>query len=682
MKLRMLGVLLAILALTTIVFSCSRSSRTTSSSVSNRIDSAVLSQAGVEVEIIGADGLPDAKAAANHTLTVTPNTSGRSIEVALKKPITVNTSYLKITFDGSIEHPADYIFNEELSKKALVYAGSVDVGTVICAQVIPNNKSIDTSGNLIKIQLHNGADPFRVTSDFSKQKDATNRILAEAAVDTTDATKITFKIKLKGEANVNNLFDFADFGSVGLNYNRTKTTFPASEPADGNESGKVDFADFGIIGLNYNKGINGIKVYRDDSNPPTTNSTTISLSSKYTGDQTIDIKTVSQGSDGFRKYTIDPKGSGSNVQLVLVDSKGTEDKTYVSDVVSMAPPSKSISGTVKSQKSLPMADVTMTLRNLDKSTNQIQKTGADGSYKFSNLLVGTNYQLTPTKTGYSFSPTKYLFTGSDEVLTQDFIGILPISEADLNTLKIVFVKRPSDTTDPSTKTNCPVLISKRTSFDTDKTNDEPWTYPAVWIKAMGKTSTSPTKEVNVSKYVIFNLTNNSSFGRIDGYVDSQGLTEDEADDVMAISGVSAGDFEVTAMSDGLSKITTPLTVNSYTILNIALTGKDGTNDFKLAKTGSFQFTAIGTADNDGMFGDDPLDTTPPFKVLNIEPTIYWLLEGPNLPSFNLSNKGNLSTTGLAQTGEKVAVFASVPLPLIFGSWEFPITSNTIWVTIE
>lgn len=682
MNLRVLVVLIAIAAVMTFAFACSRSTRTAVSSDVDRNNAAVLTKAGVAVEVFGEDGYPSPKDAANYLLNVTNTKNGRLIEVALSSENYINASYLKIYFNGNTEHASDFMLDSDFSNACLVYSGQTKQGEAICAQVLPNGKRMKVSGSILKVKLENGADSFKTNSAFNDQKDLLNPILAEAAVDTVDASKITFKVKLKGEANVNNIFDFADFGSVGVYYNKTVAATPNVEPADGSANGKVDFADFGVIGANYNKGVAGFQVYRDDSNPPTTASTKIGMTSKVTGDQTIDYKTVAQGADGFRKYTIDPKGSGSFAQIVLINAAGTEDKTYVSDIISLAPPSKTINGTVKSQKNLPMADVTMTLRNLDKSTNQIQKTTASGTFSFSNLIVGTNYQLTPTKIGYSFSPTKFVFVGSDDVITQNFVGILPISESDLNSLRIEFVKRPTDTEEPTGKTNWPVLITKRTANDTDKTNDEPWAYPAVWVKAMGKTSTSPTKEVNVSKYVIFNLTNNSSFGRIDGFVDTQGLADDDADDAMAISGVSAGDFEVTAMSDGLSKITTPLTVNSFTILNIVITGKDGDKDFNIAKSEQVPFSATGVADNDNMFGTDPTDTTPPFNVPNIESTIYWLIEGAGSSSFSLSNNGNLTALGTAKSGDKVAVFSSLPLPLIFGTWEFPITSNTIWVTVQ
>ena len=83
----------------------------------------------------------------------------------------------------------------------------------------------------------------------------------------------------------------------------------------------------------------------------------------------------------------------------------------------IATPSRSISGTVKNRKGIPVEEVTITLSG---ASSDETKTAFDGTYTFSNVKSGT-YTITPSKDKYTFKPKTIKATVKDEDLEgQDF----------------------------------------------------------------------------------------------------------------------------------------------------------------------------------------------------------------------------------------------------------------------
>ena len=79
--------------------------------------------------------------------------------------------------------------------------------------------------------------------------------------------------------------------------------------------------------------------------------------------------------------------------------------------------SRSISGTVKNRKGIPVEEVTITLSG---ASSDETKTAFDGTYTFSNVKSGT-YTITPSKDKYTFKPKTIKATVKDEDLEgQDF----------------------------------------------------------------------------------------------------------------------------------------------------------------------------------------------------------------------------------------------------------------------
>ncbi|HEX9919383.1 MAG TPA: carboxypeptidase regulatory-like domain-containing protein, partial [Pyrinomonadaceae bacterium] len=84
-----------------------------------------------------------------------------------------------------------------------------------------------------------------------------------------------------------------------------------------------------------------------------------------------------------------------------------------------APPSYAIGGTVSDSGGSPLPGVVVTLAN---SASATLTTGDDGSYLFSGLQGGGNYSVTPSKAGYSFSPSRHVFDGLGANQSANFNG--------------------------------------------------------------------------------------------------------------------------------------------------------------------------------------------------------------------------------------------------------------------
>lgn len=286
-----------------------------------KTDSA-LTQSNISVQVFNEQGEVICNPDRDYKLVVTNTNDSRIVSISTTKQITTLSNYLKVTFNPATEYPAETDFGSALDKyQTLKYSGSPEAGSLICAQVVIGDKPIAEKGELLKITFKPGKHIVRATSGFN-QDPQFDPILTNVLLDKSDSSKVYWTIKLRGDGNNNQLFDFADFGVIGSKYNQKRSVKPETEVADGSNNSVVDFADFGVVGANYNKGIGGLKVYRDVVSPPTTLLGVLDTSGKLSGDFKIDAGANKALSSGFKQYWHTFTGSGDNYVLVLLDLKG------------------------------------------------------------------------------------------------------------------------------------------------------------------------------------------------------------------------------------------------------------------------------------------------------------------------------------------------------------------------
>ena len=79
----------------------------------------------------------------------------------------------------------------------------------------------------------------------------------------------------------------------------------------------------------------------------------------------------------------------------------------------------SLRGSVTDQTGASFPDVTITLSGSQAGT---QQTDSNGAFAFDNLATGGNYTVTPSKTGYSFTPTSFSVTNLNGIFSSTFSG--------------------------------------------------------------------------------------------------------------------------------------------------------------------------------------------------------------------------------------------------------------------
>lgn len=313
---------LLIFLMTLICQSCRSTS--TSNSFHDLVDRSVLSSEGVTVKAFDINGNIIDNPSKYFSLSISKSTGSREVVVSLKGSIVTNSSFIELRYNANLEHYTEIQCGTALLKyNPLVYLGSPDNGLIISAQMLLNQPQQSCSGDLLKVKLTTGKQTERTLSSF-KQDPTTDPILVDASADTTDTNKIFWTYKLRGDGNQNQVFDFADFGSVGLYYNKMPKTTTNCEPADADGKGKVDFADFGTIGADYNRGIGGVKIWRDDNASPITLLGVLSSNSSLKGDFTVDKDANKTLDNGFKQYWHTISGAGRYIKLALLDKTGTE----------------------------------------------------------------------------------------------------------------------------------------------------------------------------------------------------------------------------------------------------------------------------------------------------------------------------------------------------------------------
>jgi hypothetical protein len=99
--------------------------------------------------------------------------------------------------------------------------------------------------------------------------------------------------------------------------------------------------------------------------------------------------------------------------LGLLTLAGVEQDTH-------AQTSNSLRGSVTNETGANFPDVTITLSGSEART---QQTDSNGAFSFDNLATGGNYTVTPSKTGYSFTPTSFSVSNLNGIFSSTFSGI-------------------------------------------------------------------------------------------------------------------------------------------------------------------------------------------------------------------------------------------------------------------
>ncbi|HEV2826646.1 MAG TPA: Calx-beta domain-containing protein [Pyrinomonadaceae bacterium] len=79
----------------------------------------------------------------------------------------------------------------------------------------------------------------------------------------------------------------------------------------------------------------------------------------------------------------------------------------------------SLRGTVTDQTGANFPDVTITLTGTE---NRTQQTDSNGAFAFDNLTAGGSYDVTPSKTGYTFSPSSFSVSNLNGIFSSTFNG--------------------------------------------------------------------------------------------------------------------------------------------------------------------------------------------------------------------------------------------------------------------
>jgi outer membrane protein assembly factor BamB len=238
----------------------------------------------------------------------------------------------------------------------------------------------------------------------------------------TQAT-LTWTEVLPGDYNNDGSVDIGDLVPVALYYGQRTDTGPddGHKLVVGDADPEISIWDIGPIAQNYGTRLEGYQVWRGhwngtstdwettprpNPNPANANwsadrPTPPPVGARPTYTYVDDISTLADRHDV--RYKVAPYGDGN---------AGIESAEAI-----MPPVAFAVSGTV-TQAGSGLADVMMTL----SPGGATATTQADGTYTIPNMIAGS-YTLTPTKSGFAFTPASRDVTISDaDMAAQDFVG--------------------------------------------------------------------------------------------------------------------------------------------------------------------------------------------------------------------------------------------------------------------
>jgi hypothetical protein len=82
-----------------------------------------------------------------------------------------------------------------------------------------------------------------------------------------------------------------------------------------------------------------------------------------------------------------------------------------------------IAGRVVAQNGSTLGSVIVRLSSMDGTINLSSRTNAFGFYRFTGLMTGQTYTLTPIAKGLAFTPPSIQITHTGEVTDANFIGV-------------------------------------------------------------------------------------------------------------------------------------------------------------------------------------------------------------------------------------------------------------------
>ena len=210
------------------------------------------STANVKLVAFNQNSLPDESLADNYQLDIKTLGEDKLVTVSLKSAHNLDYSYLELQFpDTSVTK--DFTNGDGVSG-ALTFSAQYKPGAAIVVVVVPaGREKLTGNAELVSFRLTPGT--FRAVSSVTSQ-DAKDPVIQNQIL---DSGVLSWTEVLRGDANANQIIDFADFGTIGAKYNQTPGA--SNEPWDPNNNGKVDFADFGVIGAGYNQKVLGFSIY-------------------------------------------------------------------------------------------------------------------------------------------------------------------------------------------------------------------------------------------------------------------------------------------------------------------------------------------------------------------------------------------------------------------------------------
>ena len=283
----------------------------------------------------------------------------------------------------------------------------------------PQGVAVDSSGNVYVADTGNGLiQTFNSSYNFVTQWGSENSgfLPWSVAVDSSDNVYAVDYFNSLIQENSSNGSLLAEFGSHGSGNGQ----FSNPEGVAVDSSGNVYVAD------TYNSRIQKFS--------PAGTSTTFSITaSAGTGGSISPSGTTVVSIGGSQVYTI-TASAGYSIANVLVDgsSVGAVGTYTFSDVIAnhtisasfSATATYSILGAVSTSTGMAISGVTITLSGTSTGTTT---TGSSGSYSFTGLSSGT-YTITPSLSGYTFSPSNIVLSVSSENVTgENFTGTQSIT---------------------------------------------------------------------------------------------------------------------------------------------------------------------------------------------------------------------------------------------------------------
>lgn len=282
-------------------------------------------EAQVKLVAFNQEGIEDPKLTSQLNLTEKSLDNSTTYIVSVSKLKNANTSYVEFRYNPKLQHPTDVSFGSifQSSKRGVLATAPLNhPGVIPVAQVlIGSGISITDSGELFRITFKNGAYPKK-TSGYKQSDSIVQNLVYSSGTDILEWNNV-----FRGDANGNQVVDFADFGVVGAYYGKKPSVDPKYTIADCDNKGTVDFADFGVIGTAYNEKVSYWYIWYSPTSP-----VDLSGTSSDTLKVTETNLTVTKSAEGFNHYALKLSTSSykPGTDIAAYVAPGTYDVMYKS----------------------------------------------------------------------------------------------------------------------------------------------------------------------------------------------------------------------------------------------------------------------------------------------------------------------------------------------------------------